>query len=178
MKTRMNYFLLTVSFLAFSTSLLAQDTAVYTLALGDVVSINVFDEPDLSFPEVKITDTGKIPFPFLGEIQATGQTTKQIQESLVEGLRPDYLVDPTVSVSIVKYRDFFLTGEVDRPGSIPYQPGLTLRQAITLAGGLTERASTNKMSLISTGNTGDSERVDLNYVIKPGDTITIEESFF
>lgn len=159
-------------------ALLAQDNTGYTLALGDVISINVFDESDLSFARVLITDTGKIPFPFLGEVQATGQTVVQVQEAIADGLQPDYLIDPKVSVSVVEYRPFFLTGEVEKPGSIPYQPGLTLRQAITIAGGLTERASESKITVISGGKTNNPVKIDLNYQIKPGDTITIEESFF
>ncbi|MES2606899.1 MAG: polysaccharide biosynthesis/export family protein [Pseudomonadota bacterium] len=161
-----------------ATALLAQDNAGYTLALGDVISINVFDEPDLSQDRVLITDTGKIPFTFLGEVQATGRTVLQVQEAIADGLKPDYLVEPKVSVSVVEYRPFFLTGEVEEPGSIPYQPGLTLRQAIPIAGGLTERASEGRITVISGGKTNAPVKIDLNYEIKPGDTITIGESFF
>jgi protein involved in polysaccharide export with SLBB domain len=156
----------------------AQEASAYTLAIGDVISINVFDEPDLSFERVLITDAGTIPFPFLGEVPATGLTVTQIQQSIVSGLKPDYLVDPKVTISIVEYRPFFLTGEVERPGSIPYQPGLTLRQAITLAGGLTERASTSRITVIPGGGNATSRRINLDYEVKPGDTITIEQSFF
>lgn len=162
---------------AVCTGVQAQDTTGYTLALGDVVSINVFDEPDLSFDRVQITDNGKIAFPFIGEIQATGRTATQVQEAIVSGLKPDYLIEPKVTVSIVEYRPFFVTGEVKTPGSIPYQPGLTLRQAITVAGGLTERASTSKITVVS-GSSKEPQRVDLDYEVKPGDTITIGESFF
>lgn len=152
--------------------------AGYRLALGDVVSIHVFDEPDLSFERLPITDTGTIAFPFIGEITATGRTPTEIQQSIINGLRPDYLVDPKVTVSIVEYRPFFLTGEVEEPGSIPYQPGLTLRQAITIAGGLTERASASRITVISAGDANTPTRIDMNYLIKPGDTITVDESFF
>jgi polysaccharide export outer membrane protein len=156
----------------------AQEDAGYTLALGDVISINVFDEPDLSFDRVQITDNGKIAFPFIGEVQATGRTAVQLQQAIVIALMPDYLVEPKVTVSIVEYRPFFMAGEVEKPGSIPYQPGLTLRQAITIAGGLTERASASKITVVSGGNGNEPQRVDLNYEVKPGDTITVGESFF
>lgn len=156
----------------------AQEDSGYKLALGDVVSINVFDEPDLSFDRVQITDNGKIAFPFIGEIQATGRTALQVQQNIVSALKPDYLIEPKVTVSIVEYRPFFMTGEVEKPGSIPYQPGLTLRQAITIAGGLTERASASKITVVSGDNGSEPQRVDLNYEVKPGDTITVGESFF
>lgn len=156
----------------------AQEPAGYTLALGDVVGVHVFDEPDLSFERVPITDTGTIVFPFVGEITARGRTTAQVREAIIGGLKPDYLVDPKVTVSIVEYRPFFLTGEVERPGSIPYQPGLTLRQAVTIAGGLTERASTSRINVITEDSGGKSVRIGMDYLIKPGDTITVDESFF
>jgi protein involved in polysaccharide export with SLBB domain len=156
----------------------AQEPTGYTLALGDVVSIHVFDESDLSFGRVPITDAGTILFPFIGEVAARGRTTAQVQQSIVAGLKPDYLVDPKVTVSIVEYRPFFLTGEVARPGSIPYQPGLTLRQAITIAGGLTERASPSRINVVPQEGSGGPTRIGLDYLINPGDTITIEESFF
>ena len=156
----------------------AQDASGYTLALGDVISIHVFDEGDLSFDRLLITDAGTLRFPFLGEIQATGRSVAQVQQAIVDGLKPDYLLDPKVTVSIVEYRPFFLTGQVTRPGSIPYQPGLTLRQAMTLAGGMTERASTSRITVIADGGEGGEVRIDLDYQVKPGDTITIGESFF
>lgn len=157
--------------------ILAQEPAGYTLALGDVVSIHVFDEADLSFERVPITDAGTIVLPFVGAISARGRTTAQVQQAIIDGLKPDYLIDPKVTVSIVEYRPFFLTGEVEKPGSNAYQPGLTLRQALTIAGGMTERASTSRISVITEGSSSP-ERIGMDYLIKPGDTITVEESFF
>lgn len=177
-KTCLTRFLQSLLLCLLAAAAAAQEPAGYTLALGDVVSIHVFDEPDLSFERVPITDTGNILFPFIGEIAARGRTTTQVRDAIVAGLKPDYLIDPKVTVSIVEYRPFFLTGEVESPGSIPYQPGLTLRQAITIAGGLTERASTSRISVITEGSNAEPQRIDMDYLIKPGDTITVEESFF
>jgi polysaccharide biosynthesis/export protein VpsN len=168
--------------LLLATKLAAQTGNRYTLALNDVISITVFNEPDLSFPRLTITESGEISFPYLGEINVKGKTAVQLQEIIAEGLRPDYLINPKVTVTIVEYRPFFLTGQVAKPGSLPYQPGLSLRQAITLAGGMTERASASRISVISEleagGAKAESVKVGLDYLIKPGDTITIEESFF
>jgi polysaccharide biosynthesis/export protein VpsN len=169
-------------FLLIATMASAQVGNRYTLALNDVISITVFDEPDLTFPRLTITESGEISFPYLGEIDVKGKTALQLQEIIAERLKPDYLVNPKVTVSIVEYRPFFLTGEVAKPGSLSYQPGLTLRQAITLAGGMTERASASRITVISELEAGGAKaapiKVALDYLIKPGDTITIEESFF
>ncbi|HTQ98855.1 MAG TPA: polysaccharide biosynthesis/export family protein [Candidatus Acidoferrum sp.] len=163
--------------LVLSAHVCAADVSAYTLGVGDVIKIFVFNEPDLNQDRVLITDTGTIQFTFLGEVSVIGKTVTQVQQAIVAGLSPDYLVDPKVTVSIVEYRPFYLTGEVNKPGSYPYQPGLTLRQAVTIAGGLTERASKSKMTVVSIGKT-EPVKVDMDYEIKPSDTITIDQSFF
>ncbi len=167
-----------IAILLTTTCAQAQDSNAYVLAVGDVISIHVFEEPDLSIDKVEISDTGKIQYPPLGEIQATGRTTAQLKQAITAGLTPDYLVDARVSIIIVEYRPYFLNGEVMKPGSYPYKPGIILRQAITIAGDLTERASKSKMTVISSGKTQTPVKVEMDYEIKPGDTITIGESFF
>lgn len=157
--------------------LAAQEDSAYRLAVGDVLGIHVFDEADLSFNRMPIGESGYVQFPFVGRVPAAGRTTTEIQDEITNALMPDYLVDPKVAVSIVEYRPFFVAGEVQQPGSFPFQPGLTLRQAISLAGGLTERASPSKISVVPEGG-GAARRVGLDYAIRPGDTITVEESFF
>jgi polysaccharide export outer membrane protein len=151
----------------------------YTLGAGDVIRIHVFGEPDLSFESVLVGESGKVSYPFLGELTVKGLTLAQMDALLLTGLKPDYLIDPKISVSIVAYRPFFISGEVKKPGSYPYQPGLRLRQAISLAEGFTERASQSKIYVVHDNDpSAKRHRVDLGYDVKPGDTITVEESFF
>lgn len=151
----------------------------YTLGAGDLIRIHVFGEPDLTFDSILVGESGKISYPFLGELSIKGLTLAELDELLMAGLRPDYLIDPKISVSIVEYRPFFINGQVNNPGSYPYQPGLRLRQAISLAAGLTERASQSKIYVVHDNDpSAKRRRVDLSYNVRPGDTITIEESFF
>jgi len=178
MKTFVGQVLLGVGLLLAAICAQAQDANAYTLGSGDVVSIHVFDEPELTIEKATINDSGKIQFAFGIEVQAIGRTVAQVQQAITSALTPDYLIDPRVTVSIIEYRPFFLAGEVMKPGSYEFKPGLTLRQAITIAGGFTDRASTSKMSVIPVGKTQQPEKADMNYLIKPGDTITIGESFF
>ncbi len=77
-------------------------------------------------------------------IKVTGMTIKQVEQHVYQGLKGDYFVEPNVFVGIVQYRPFYIHGEVKKPGGYPYQPGMTVNQAIALAGGLTERASREK----------------------------------
>ena len=98
---------------------------------------------------------------------------------LVRGLKGDYLIDPKVSVRIIEYRDFFVNGEVKKPGGYPFKPGLTLRKAVAVAGGLTERASESRITVIREQD-GEKEklRASMDTPVMPGDIITIDQSFF
>lgn len=157
----------------------AEGDATYRLASGDVIRISVFGEPDLSFDEVRLTDAGTFSYPFIGEVRGKGKTAAEIERILTERLTGDFLVNPKVSVSVLKYREFFISGEVKSPGGYSYQPGLTLRRAIALAGGLTERASSGKMTIVRDGDTKkEPQPADLDTQVLPGDSINIEQSFF
>jgi polysaccharide export outer membrane protein len=158
---------------------LAQVEDNYTLNAGDSVRIYVYGEEDLSFDTLLIGQNGRISYPFLGELAVAGKTASQLQAEITTGLTPDYLVDPRISVSVVKYRPFFVNGEVKQPGGVDFQPGLTLRKAISLAGGFTERANKKGALVISDSDPDRKEReVDLDYNVKPGDIITVRDTFF
>jgi len=158
---------------------LAEGNSSYKLASGDVISINVFGEPDLSFKELRLTDAGSFSYPFIGEVQAKGKTAAEIEQLIISRLKGDYLVDPRVSVSVLKYREFFISGEVKAPGAYPFQPGLTLRRAVALAGGLTERASEGRISIIRDNNPDRTpEPATLDTSVMPGDSINIDQGFF
>jgi len=150
----------------------------YRLGAGDKLNITVFGEKELSM-DVRLSDAGSFLYPFLGEIIAKNKTISDLQMLLTVGLKNGYLVDPKVYVGILEYRPFFVNGEVTRPGGFPYQPGLTVRKAISLSGGLTPRASATKIYVVHENDpTGTPRLTTLNAVIQPGDTITIEQSFF
>ena len=163
--------------LAHGTAFAAEDST-YRLSAGDVISISVFSEPDLSFEELKLNDAGIFNYPFVGEVRSRGLTVAQLERLITERLAGDYLIDPKVSISVLQYREFYISGEVNKPGGYPYQPGLTLRRAVALAGGMTERASTNRITLIRDSGDRKPERANLDTIVMPGDTITIDQGFF
>lgn len=151
----------------------------YRLNAGDAIRIYVYGEPELTFDSLLIGQRGRVPFPFLGELDVEGETIASVQQMITEGLGAEYLVDPRVSVSIVQYRPFFVTGEVKNPGAVRFQPGLTLRKAISLAGGFTARADKKEMLVIADSDADDKgQRVGLDYRIRPGDIITVKDTFF
>jgi polysaccharide export outer membrane protein len=150
----------------------------YRLGAGDQIIINVFGEPDLSM-DFRLNDTGRLNYPFLGEIVVEGLTVAELEQSITRGLKDTYLLDPAVTVSIAEYRPFFLHGEVQKPGGIPYQPKLTVERAIALGGGFTERASRSKIEVIRASDPARGPvRVELSDPVFPGDIITVKQSFF
>jgi protein involved in polysaccharide export with SLBB domain len=151
----------------------------YMLSAGDTIRIHVYGEGDLTFEQLLIGPNGRISYPFLGELSVSGKSAAQLQQMLINGLKPDYLLDPRISVSIIRYRPFFVNGEVKRPGGVDYQPGLTLRKAISLAGGFTERANKKQVLVIVDNDPKREEReVGLEYSVQPGDIFTVKDTFF
>jgi polysaccharide export outer membrane protein len=157
----------------------ASDLSTYKLGSGDMISIRVLGEEDLKREKVRLSDAGTISFPVLGEIRVKGMTVGALEDYITKGLKGRYLVNPQVTVSIDEYRNFYVNGMVEKPGGYPYSPGMTVRKAISVAGGFKERASRDKINIIREDDPQQTpRRVDLNTAIGPGDILTIEESFF
>lgn len=156
----------------------AQDPDTYRLGRGDTIDIQVFDELDLTLTTV-IGDSGFINYSYLGNVEVAGKTPLELERDITALLENGYLVNPSVNISISKYRPFFINGEVSSPGAYPFQPGLTLDGAIALAGGLTDRASRRRL-YVQRAETPNAGRVKIkrSEIIKPGDIIQIEEGFF
>lgn len=149
----------------------------YRLSAGDKVRVAVFGEDDLTVTS-QVSARGTISYPLLGELNVRGLTPGDIEELVASRLRGPYLVNPRVTVSIEEYRQFFVMGQVNKPGSYAYLPGLTVRKAISVAGGYTERASRSKTYVVSEGDTKQERKVGQDDQIGPGDTIIVKESFF
>lgn len=153
--------------------------SVYKLSAGDVISIRVLGEDDLNREKIRLTDAGSISYPALGEIRVMNMTIGDLEKIITDGLRGRFLVNPKVSVQIDEYRPFYINGMVDKPGGYPFQPGLTVRKAASLAGGFKERASVNKVFIIRESDPAQrSQNASLNSPVYPGDIVTVEESFF
>ncbi|NCO73498.1 MULTISPECIES: polysaccharide biosynthesis/export family protein [Shewanella] len=161
----------------FTTTSIAAEIQSYRLGAGDTIVIKVYGEDALTL-ETQITNSGTINYPFLGSLTLIGLTIKEVEQIVYRGLKGDYFVEPNVFVGMVEYRPFYIHGEVKQPGGYPYQPGMTVNQAVALAGGFTERASQEKIAISREGSKVDSERGTINSLIQAGDTITIEQRFF
>lgn len=154
------------------------DSRGYRLGTGDVINISVYGEDDLSRRNYRLPDSGLITFPF-GEVRALGLSLVELENRVADGLRGGYLINPRVSVSIEAYRPFFINGQVNSSGAYPYQPGISVRKAVALAGGLKERASESKIFVMrETDAEHKQTKISMDGPVFPGDTITVEESFF
>lgn len=151
----------------------------YRLGAGDVISVQVLGEDDLRRDKIRLSDAATISYPILGEIRLLGKTVAELEGLIRDGLKGRYLLNPQVTVTINDYRNFFINGQVQRPGGYAFIPGLTVRKAVSLAGGFKERASQEKIFAIREDDPKQvPKKVDLNASVNPGDIITVEESFF
>lgn len=156
----------------------AETDGPYLLDSGDRLRIFVYGQPNLS--RLYIVDhDGKIAVPLIGEVNARGKTTSELQGAIRSRLGAEFVKDPQVTVDIQQNRPFFILGEVKTAGQYPYVSGMTVETAIAIAGGYTERASERKFRITRRIN-GFVEQIEApgDYVVKPGDTIYVFERFF
>lgn len=149
----------------------------YVMGVGDKLLITVFGEEDLS-GEFQVSSTGTISMPLIGEVKAAGETSTQVQATIVSKLSQGYMKDPHVTLQVSSYRPFFIVGEVMKPGSYTYVNGMTVINAVALAGGYTYRADKGDIKLKHGGPEGQEQQVEESSPVVPGDVITIPERFF
>jgi polysaccharide export outer membrane protein len=156
----------------------ADETKGYALGAGDKVRITVYNEPDLS-GEFEVNGQGVLSVPLIGQVRVIGQTTAEVQAMLTQKYGKDYLVNPSVTVEVMNYRPFFIIGEVNHPGSYPYVNGMTVINAIALAGGYTARANHDRIKIKHSNESTEQERdVKEDSTVLPGDVIEVAERFF
>ena len=150
----------------------------YRLSTGDVIKIQVFDEPQLDV-QARLTDAGTVSYPLLGELNLKGMSIGEIERMITEALEGDYLIHPQVTVTVLEYRQFFVNGEVKSPGGYTFFPGLTLIKAVSLAGGFTDYAAKEKIEIARDINGKEKIfRATQDALIMPGDILTVKQSFF
>ena len=153
--------------------------AGYVLGNGDHVHVTVFGQKEMT-GDYQVDGQGRIAFPLIGQVQAGGMSTGQLQQKIAAALTPDYIKDPHVSVEVLTYRPFYVIGEVTKPGSYPYVSGMTALNAIALAGGFTYRADQDTFEVTRYAKSGTSQhlKVKPDTPVQPGDVITVDESIF
>jgi polysaccharide export outer membrane protein len=149
----------------------------YILGPRDLLKITVYDHKDLE-TRVRISEDGKITFPLLGEIQSAGLTVQGLERKITKMLASGYIVHPNVGVFVEEFRVvIYVTGEVRKPGSYPYEEGMTVIKAVSLAGGMTEKASEGKMTVTrkERGAPEASLPIGMNDRLRPDDVLQVPE---
>ena len=172
----------------------------YRIGPGDVLKITVYGHEDLSRPAVVSAD-GRMPFPLIGDVQASGLTPTELEARLRQLLGKDYLVDPQVSVAVQEYRSqkVFVLGEAEKAGAYPLTGRTTLLDVLSQAGGPNKTAGRQVVVVrfpkseapVTPGTAGSTTlRVNLkklldgdaseNLVLESGDTVYVpkQTSFF
>ncbi len=154
---------------------LVETTGLYTLDSGDVVRVSVYGDRELT-GTFQVGDGGAISYPLVGQLAVRGLTTKQVAAKISSALANGYMRNPNVAVEMATYRPFFIQGEVARSGQYPYVYGMSVRAAISLAGGFNDTAERSFVIIYrKQGSEMIKGTVQLDFPIQPGDTIVITD---
>ncbi|HET8540593.1 MAG TPA: polysaccharide biosynthesis/export family protein [Anaeromyxobacter sp.] len=163
--------------------------AASTLGPGDVIEVRVYGEPELSGVYM-LGRLGDVTFPLCQRVVLGGLSGNGAADKLRECLQAGFMRDPQVSVLVKEYnsKKVFVFGEVQKPGTFAYEDGMSIVQAITVAGGFTKTAAQNSTS-VTRRVQGQEVKVKVtvqdialgkapNFTLQPGDIVYVPESLF
>ncbi|MFO7876508.1 MAG: polysaccharide biosynthesis/export family protein [Desulfovermiculus sp.] len=151
-----------------------EETPEYTIGPGDVIGIQIFDEPGLSRESVTVSDEGLINYPLIGRVKLGGLTTTQAEERVAEKMTDDqYLLAPHVSVQVKEYlsKEVLLLGAVKKSGTYQLKASETLLDIISRAGGVDFSRGGSELTLIRNEETPEKGehkvaiRIDLDQLL-------------
>jgi protein involved in polysaccharide export with SLBB domain len=153
----------------------------YVIGVGEILEIQVWDNEDLH-RKVEVSQDGAFTFPLIGQVHAAGLSVFELEILLKKKLADGYLIAPQVTVTVAEYESqkIFIYGEVKKPGSyVIKQTGMTVRQAISLAGGPSQRGALQRTKIIRVSNGTEKEiKPGMSDQVMPGDIIKVPESYF
>jgi protein involved in polysaccharide export with SLBB domain len=153
---------------------LSEATAEYRLGPGDRLQMTVFNQADLS-GEFRLDGQGYLALPLIGEVAADHLTTRELEGAVADNLRAgNFLLHPQVSIQVLTYRPFYILGEVGNPGQYEYKNGMTVVNAVALAGGYTYRARPSKITIEYGGCTFGANP---DTKVLPGEVIMVPERY-
>jgi polysaccharide export outer membrane protein len=158
----------------------------YVIGEGDVLQVAVWGEPAASVQSATVRPDGKISMPLIKDITVAGLTPAKVESNVQEQLAKVIRApDVTVIVAQINSKKIFLTGAVKREGPLKYTYRMTVLQAISEAGGLTDYAKRKNIYILHTDNGRQfrlpfdytavlkGEKMEQNILLAPGDTIVV-----
>lgn len=135
----------------------------YVIGANDVLAVSVWKEPDIS-RSLPVRSDGKISLPLAGEMQAAGQTPRQLEQEIVKRLQ-SYISEPEVTVIVTesKSQKVNILGMVARPGEYLLTSTTTVLDAIAMAGGFKDFAKQKSMYVLRQAADGTQQRLPFNY---------------
>jgi polysaccharide export outer membrane protein len=148
----------------------------YTIGAGDRIQVSVYNDNDLT-GEYEVDERGSIVMPLVGAVDLQGQSLRDSEQTITTRIRGTRtLRDPRVAVGIVRYRQIYVLGEVQRPGSYPYFPGATVIRTVATAGGFTVRAKQDRIRVYrAAAGSGNAPEIVSDGLVLPGDVIVVTE---
>lgn len=138
----------------------------------------VFGQDSLS-NSYSVDGAGQVSMPLIGAVPANGLSTRELERAIEARLRNGFLREPRVSVEVEAFRPFFVLGEVAAAGQYPFINGMTVQNAVAVAGGSTPRAQQSGALLTRViDGRPYTGQVPIWQPVRPGDTITVKERFF
>jgi polysaccharide export outer membrane protein len=136
----------------------------FVIGNDDVLSINVWKEPDVSRAAIPVRSDGRISLPLAGEIQAAGKTPLALEQDIASKLQ-SYISEPEVTVMVtqINSRKFNILGQVTKPGSYPLTNSITVLDAIALCGGFRDFAKKKSIYVLRENADGTQSRIPFNY---------------
>jgi len=141
----------------------ARSDSSYVIGANDVLAINVWKEPDIS-RSVPVRSDGKISLPLVGELQASGQTPRQLEQEISKRLQ-SYISEPEVTVIVTdsKSQRVNIMGMVTKPGAYLLTSATTVLDAIAMAGGFKDFAKQKSIYVLRQAPDGTQKRIPFNY---------------
>ncbi|MGE0241480.1 MAG: polysaccharide biosynthesis/export family protein [Parvibaculaceae bacterium] len=150
----------------------------YRIGAGDRVTVRVAGEADLT-NDYLVDGSGNISMPYIKTTYVGGMSAQEAERTIANRLRKGFLRNPNVSVQVTTLRPFFILGEVNTAGSFAYQPGMTVQNAVAIAGGYSARAHQGPV-LVTRKNVDGTKtyKAPVTTQIYPGDVIYVRERWF
>jgi polysaccharide export outer membrane protein len=135
----------------------------YRIGAGDVLQISVWKEPEASIPSIVVRPDGKITLPLLKDIEVAGLTPREAETGITRGLA-GFITDANVTVIVtgINSKKIYIIGAVKKEGPLAYTYRMTIMQALTEAGGLTDYAKRKKIYVLR-AERGKETKIPFDY---------------